>query len=438
MFNLYLDNFRNFYNTHIPIKDVNFLVGENSSGKTSVLNVLELIGNYQFWFGEFKFFNESVDMRLFNDIVNPNSQNKIQFKIGFYFDESENIIISKRKSNTINIAILKFKNKNGIPNISEINFSIDNLVINLQMFDNSIICSYKFSKFKKPKKFLKYCINQIPNSSYPKKIEIKNYINNLGLFYNINEILSNINKKEMAGKRLLLNKRIFPINSPVWISPIRTKPQKTYDKYFESYSSEGEHTPYELNKILKNKNFKNALNKFGTESGLFNSIESISYNEEMYSPFQILINLDGKEYNFVNVGYGVSQILPILTEIFKTSFNNWFLIQQPEVHIHPRAQAELGELFFEQSFNYEKKRKFIIETHSDYIIDRFRVQLRKYYKKKKVELKENNTQILFFKRSKLRNKIYPIGIDNDGNYSKNQPKSFRDFFIKESMRILGL
>ena len=120
MFNLYLDNFRNFYNTHIPIKDVNFLVGENSSGKTSVLNVLELIGNYQFWFGEFKFFNESVDMRLFNDIVNPNSQNKIQFKIGFYFDESENIIISKRKSNTINIAILKFKNKNGIPNISEI------------------------------------------------------------------------------------------------------------------------------------------------------------------------------------------------------------------------------------------------------------------------------------------------------------------------------
>jgi len=158
----------------------------------------------------------------------------------------------------------------------------------------------------------------------------------------------------------------------------------------------------------------------------------------MYSPFQILINLDGKEYNFVNVGYGVSQILPILTEIFKTSFNNWFLIQQPEVHIHPRAQAELGELFFEQSFNYEKKRKFIIETHSDYIIDRFRVQLRKYYKKKKVELKENNTQILFFKRSKLRNKIYPIGIDNDGNYSKNQPKSFRDFFIKESMRILGL
>ena len=50
-----------------------------------------------------------------------------------------------------------------------------------------------------------------------------------------------------------------------------------------------------------------------------------------------------------------------------------FLLQQPEVHLHPQAQAALGTLFCQVAAG---GRQLIIETHSDYIIDRVRMDVR--------------------------------------------------------------
>src|SRR5881396_1662040 len=76
-------------------------------------------------------------------------------------------------------------------------------------------------------------------------------------------------------------------------------------------------------------------------------------------------------FNLVDVGYGVSQALPILVDTLqRPAADEVFLLQQPEVHLHPRAQAELGSFFVSQA---GKKRRFVIETHSDYLVDRVRM-----------------------------------------------------------------
>ena len=46
--------------------------------------------------------------------------------------------------------------------------------------------------------------------------------------------------------------------------------------------------------------------------------------------------------NLIDVGYGVSQALPVLTELLREDCSPVFLLQQPEVHLHPSAQAALG------------------------------------------------------------------------------------------------
>ncbi len=46
---LYIDNFRGFDDTYIPLKEVNFFVGENSTGKTSILSLINLLYDYSFW-----------------------------------------------------------------------------------------------------------------------------------------------------------------------------------------------------------------------------------------------------------------------------------------------------------------------------------------------------------------------------------------------------
>ena len=132
-----------------------------------------------------------------------------------------------------------------------------------------------------------------------------------------------------------------------------------------------------------------------------------------------------------NVGYGVSQSLPIVTEIFRRKKGTGFLIQQPEVHLHPKAQAQVGELIFKEAI--ESNKVFFIETHSDYIIDRIRMLLRKS-KKKNLNGKVN---LLFFERNDEGNKVTKIPIDDNGNLDSNQPDSYREFFLKEQLDLLG-
>src|SRR6266436_9344091 len=112
--------------------------------------------------------------------------------------------------------------------------------------------------------------------------------------------------------------------------------------------------------------------------------------------------LDDKALNLSTVGYGVSQSLPVLTEVFLRPHGSWFAIQQPEVHLHPKAQAALGDVFFEMA-TVEHKR-FLVETHSDFAIDRFRMNYRK------ADSKKPNSQILFFERRDKRSVVTPLTI----------------------------
>ena len=107
-----------------------------------------------------------------------------------------------------------------------------------------------------------------------------------------------------------------------------------------------------------------------------------------------------------------------------------FAIQQPEVHLHPRAQAALGEFIY--NIHLAENKNFMIETHSEYLIDRFRINISKN-KDKKV-----NSQVLFFERTDNGNNVHVIEIDDKGRYSEDQPEVFMNFFVKEGLDLLGV
>jgi predicted ATPase len=146
------------------------------------------------------------------------------------------------------------------------------------------------------------------------------------------------------------------------------------------------------------------------------------------APFALNVVLNNKRRQIVNVGYGVSQVLPIIIEILRTHGGQWFAIQQPEIHLHPRAQASLGDLTFEAAVRDNKK--FIIETHSDFIINRFRQRMQ-------AEPDANiNAQVVFFERNAQGNKAHVIGLEGDGKYSPQQPPGFKSFFLEEELKNL--
>ena len=142
----------------------------------------------------------------------------------------------------------------------------------------------------------------------------------------------------------------------------------------------------------------------------------------------------------MDIGYGVSQILPLLVRLFypqkkdfqratflSTRFRNRFLLQQPEVHLHPKAQAEFASLLIE---NIKMNNSFLIETHSDYMIDRASIEIRKK------NISHDDVSLIYLEPMEEGVKAYNMSFDKEGNLT-GAPKGYRDFFIKESNRFLG-
>ena len=182
-------------------------------------------------------------------------------------------------------------------------------------------------------------------------------------------------------------------------------------------------------------NLKEKLESFGGNAGLFDEITIRRLGKKGSEPFQVQVRkfkggLKGPWRNLIDVGYGVSQALPVITELLRPDAPHMFLLQQPEVHLHPSAQAALGSLFCEVA---SSGRQLVVETHSDHLLDRVRIAVRDGL----TGLRPEDVSILFFERDGLEVNIHSLAIDEDGNIN-GQPPGYRKFFMEEIQRSLGL
>lgn len=102
--------------------------------------------------------------------------------------------------------------------------------------------------------------------------------------------------------------------------------------------------------------------------------------------FQImLVNREGVESNILDVGFGISQVLPIVTQIIRSLIwsqkyimgkeinEETIYIEQPELHLHPAAQADLADLFVNCVLESNNGKRIVIETHSEHLIRKLQV-----------------------------------------------------------------
>ena len=225
---------------------------------------------------------------------------------------------------------------------------------------------------------------------------------------------------------------------PYASAPVRSKPHRTYDPARPTRDPEGDYIPmYLANVHFQNKAqweaLKDALEKFGRIAGLFDEISVKPLGKKESEPFQVQVRKfgnksKGPQRNLIDVGYGVSQVLPVITELLRRDAPPMFLLQQPEVHLHPSAQAALGSLFCQVA---GPKCQLVIETHSDHLVDRVRMDVRDA----ETKLKPEDVSILFFERGDLDIHIHSIRLDEEGNVL-NAPSSYRQFFMEETRRSL--
>ena len=223
-------------------------------------------------------------------------------------------------------------------------------------------------------------------------------------------------------------------------APIRSSPLRTYHPGRLVQHPQGLSVPaYLANMHARNpdewQKMKSDLEEFGRTSGLFDEIFVRRLGRYEYEPFQLEVRKWGKRRkgarrNLIDVGYGVSQVLPLLVDLLEPNGSSRLLLQQPEVHLHPSAQAVLATLFGTIAAS---GRQLIVETHSEYIVDRVRMDIRD----EATGLKPKDVSILFFERTDLDVQIHSLRFDEQGNLL-DAPEGYGQFFMEETRRSIGL
>ena len=103
-------------------------------------------------------------------------------------------------------------------------------------------------------------------------------------------------------------------------------------------------------------------------------------------------------------------------------------MQQPEVNLHPMGQAEFVSTLNEIRKTYSHS--YIIETHSDYMIDRARIEIMEG------NLRPEDVSLIYFESEGNKVEISNIQFDDQANLI-GEPPYFRNFFLNETHRLLG-
>ena len=162
--------------------------------------------------------------------------------------------------------------------------------------------------------------------------------------------------------------------------------------------------------------------------------------------FQLLLeDKNGIRSNISDVGYGISQILPIITQtMVSVPSENYFnrknnhlmsgisIIEQPELHLHPAAQAELADLFV-ACVSGNKNRNLIIETHSEHFIRKLQVLIAD------PNCRISNEDVVVYYVDKDKDGVATIEkleILPNGKFAKKWPAGFFDKAHELSMELL--
>ena len=87
-------------------------------------------------------------------------------------------------------------------------------------------------------------------------------------------------------------------------------------------------------------------------------------------------NSEDVAVTLADVGYGINQLLPIIVEGIASQPNSTLCVEQPEIHLHPRLQANIADLLIDTIVDEPGKRKqWIVETHSELLIRRIRTRI---------------------------------------------------------------
>lgn len=433
---LRIQNFKRWEDTgHIDMAPITLFFGANSSGKSSIGQFLMMLkqtvesfdGNIVFNFGDT---NSAVQLGSYKDMV-------------FGHDLSKNISfeykwVGQSDGKEIDFHADVEVDKQKIPRVKELGYR------NLNEKFTAI-----GMKRQEGQKKQKYEIKTEPGDLRPSKrgptwlpeapVHFHAFPFKVQGYYNDIEFVDDLN---------LAQNKLF--SSLFYLGPIRTKANRMYAWAGDNPGSVGYNGENTIAAILsahrdkrkmnygyngRYKNFDKLITQQLQDMELLESIDvkRISGDEDAEGIYAVMVRAKNSDHevSLPDLGFGVSQVLPVVVQCFCAPYDSIIIIEQPELHLHPVAQMQLADVMIDVINSRENGKdrniQLIIETHSEHFLQRLQ---RRIAEKK---IKEEQLSAYFANAIGRSATLEKLQINKTGHI-ENWPK---DFFGDEMGEIMA-
>lgn len=160
----------------------------------------------------------------------------------------------------------------------------------------------------------------------------------------------------------------------VYLGPLRRKPERDYVWNKGKPGEIGSDGHKVIDALLANSLIKGD-EQHSVLKGVAKWLKKMGMADDLHvrqvgrsNHYELVVQRKGVTSNLRDVGIGVSQVLPVLTIAYFVPSGSTILLEEPEIHLHPLAQAVLAEMFVEVS--RQRQVQFVVETHSEHLFRR--------------------------------------------------------------------
>lgn len=434
-------NFKSWEDTgDLTIAPLTGFFGTNSSGKSSILQLLLMLKQTVESSDRSRVLHTGdekslVDLGTFYDLI-YHHKDDISLEVGLSWKMPERLIISDPKNVNENLFIIYdlifktiIKGESGKPSVESFIYAF---------FDHKKTGEHSFGMKKKeenyelsslgkyrPKRF-KGRVWSLPSplKFYGFPDEVRGYFQNTGF---LSDIVLEF-EKLFSRIAYLGPLREYPKRSYIWAGEepvdVGSKGERAIPALLASRQRGKTSSPCDEK---KKETVEEIIAYWLKEMGLIDSysLKPVAKNRKDYE-LRVKKTPTSPEVLITDVGFGVSQILPILVLCYYMPEGSIIILEQPEIHLHPSVQSWLADVFIHVVTH--RNIQLIIESHSEHLLRRLQRRIAEE------KIKTESTALYFCRMENSSSKIEKLDVDSDG-YITNWPNDFFGNEIEDIARM---
>lgn len=427
---LYLENFRAFETLDIHFSKINCFLGPNNSGKSAIISAINALSQTLnstdrdvplLLNGQFE------DLGTYRDTVYKNDVNR-DMKIGLEFigDAPDSGHLPPSVRIEVSYHYRKQRREIIISGL-EIYFPLGKLLLKTRVSQRS---NKQIVEATSPE-FPYIKLGGVSSGT----IVTNHFIPHVSPFISRPWYLRSTSRKDILKRRESYEELDFRtyeasriitnhLSKLEFIGPFRRRPERIYSFSGEAPSSVGASGDKCIDILASDqsrrkgekKNIAQKVSSWLRQSEIARSIEVVPFTDRHFEIYVSHIHT-GEEVNIADAGFGISQILPILVAGYFIPRNGTFIMEEPEIHLHPKAQSEIGT--FVRNISKNDVQVFI-ETHSEHLL----LRLQRHIAARQLKPQDVNVFYVYSEKNKKAKieKLIPIGLD--GYFTQDWPQGF--------------